>query len=70
MKIKKGFSLTDRCNCFSSRSIVLVSDAAGYTSSKCEYEIRIGAVGYVMPHSEMKDFFLCCTVLMAKGIYL
>ena len=63
---KKGFPLTDRCNCYPSRSIVLVSDAAGCTSSKSEYEIGIGAVGYVMPHCEMKDFFYVAQCIWPK----
>ncbi len=56
-ELQHSFPITDKNNCYPARSIVFVSDAAGCASYYSEYEIGIGAVGYVMPHSELQDFF-------------
>lgn len=57
-ELEAGFPITNNNNYPPAKSIVFVTDAAGCTSpSLGEYTIGIGAVGYVMPHSEMSDFF-------------
>ena len=65
-QLQHSFPITDKNNCYPARSIIFVSDAAGCASYSSEYEIGIGAVGYVMPHSELQDFFYIAQCLWPK----
>lgn len=56
-ELKDGFPISDMNKCPPAKSIVFVTDAAGCASQTSNHELGIGAVGYVMPHSEMSDFF-------------
>lgn len=56
-ELKHGFPISNMNKCPPAKSIVFVTDAAGCASSTSEHELGIGAVGYVMPHCEMRDFF-------------